>query len=492
MIADIPYVGNVHGPKNEALGVTDILKIFHLLLPEDFYEHVLVETNRYAQQQRELKNDTSDRNPVSKEELMAFIGLNIAMGIVSLPETHDYWSTDPMLCHSWFRLVMGRDRFQQILRYIHLVDNTASVSRTDLHYDKLWKVRPILDVLTKTFEDLYYPHKQLSVDESMIGTKCRLSIIQYMPAKPTKWGIKVWVCSDAHTGYIYRFDIYTGADHSAPKSVHGQAYDVVMNIMSPLLGKGHSVYTDNFYSSPQLFQDLLENSTFATGTVRRNRKNFPKLLDTVSKINRGHSIFAYHDNITVCRWFDNKDVYCISTGLSDSISSVKRIVDKHSMDVSCPEIVVDYNKHMGGVDLADQAICYYSVGRKTLKWWRRIFWRMHDQAITNAFVLYKENFPSTKKLKPQKHFRMQSAAYELRRHPGRPYSAPLSRLSGKHFVYRNTVRKRCVVCAYKRPSLRSKKYNDKKIMTWCPKCQVHLCIGKCFEAYHVRINYKKF
>ncbi len=168
------------------------------------------------------------------------------------------------------------------------------------------------------------------------------------------------------------------------------------------------------------------------------------------------------------------------------------------MDVSCPEIVVDYNKHMGGVDLADQAMCYYSVGRKTLKWWRRIFWRMHDQVITNAFVLYKENSPSTEKLKPQKHFRMQlayaltSAAYELRRHPGRPYSAPLSRLSGKHFVYRNTVRKHCVVCAYKRPSSRSKKYNDKKIMTWCPKCQVHLCIGKCFEAYHVRINYKKF
>ncbi len=89
------------------------------------------------------------------------------------------------------------------------MDNTASVSRTDSHYDKLWKVRPILDVLTKTFEDLYYPHKQLPVDESMIGTKCRLSFIQYMPAKPTKWGIKVWVCSDAHTGYIYRFDIYS-------------------------------------------------------------------------------------------------------------------------------------------------------------------------------------------------------------------------------------------------------------------------------------------
>ena len=143
----------------------------------------------------------------------------------------------------------------------------------------LWKVRPILDVLKKTCQELYYPHKQVSIDESMIGTKCRLSFIQYMPKKPTKWGIKVWVCSDAHTGYVYTFDVYTGADHSSPKSVHGQAYDVVTNLMTLLLGKGHTVYMDNFYSSPKLFQDLLDKSTLSTGTVRRNRKNFPKNLD---------------------------------------------------------------------------------------------------------------------------------------------------------------------------------------------------------------------
>lgn len=70
----------------------------------------------------------------------------------------------------------------------------------------------------------------------------------------------------------------------------------------------------------------------------------------------------------------------MSTRLSDFITSVKRSIDKRSTDVSCPEIVVNYNKNMGGDDLADQAMCYYSVGRKTLKWWRRIFWRMHDQA----------------------------------------------------------------------------------------------------------------
>ena len=42
-------------------------------------------------------------------------------------------------------------------------------------------------------------------------------------------------------------------------------------------------------------------------------------------------------------------------------------------EIDCPLIIPDYNNYMGGVDLADQAMCYYSVGRKTMKWWRRCF-----------------------------------------------------------------------------------------------------------------------
>jgi len=48
------------------------------------------------------------------------------------------------------------------------------------------------------------------VDESMIGFKGRLGFIQYMPKKPTKWGLKAFVLSDACTGYIYNWYLYTG------------------------------------------------------------------------------------------------------------------------------------------------------------------------------------------------------------------------------------------------------------------------------------------
>ena len=112
----------------------------------------------------------------------------------------------------------------------------------------------------------------------------------------------MWVCSDAVNGYIYTFSIYCGAnstDHAHPK---GLAYGVVFKLLEPCLHKGYSVYSDNYYSIPVLFEDLLVAGTTATGTTRTNRKHFPKVLKQVSgerPKERGTTTFAYHNNITV-------------------------------------------------------------------------------------------------------------------------------------------------------------------------------------------------
>ena len=61
---------------------------------------------------------------------MAFIGLNVAMVIISLP------SLD-----------------------IHIVDNISAVPPSDPHYDKLWKICPLLKILGKTAPNLYSFHQ---------------------------------------------------------------------------------------------------------------------------------------------------------------------------------------------------------------------------------------------------------------------------------------------------------------------------------------------
>ena len=48
----------------------------------------------------------------------------------------------------------------------------------------------------------------MSVDEGMVKYKGRLFFKQYMPKKPIKYGIKVWMAADSKTVYISNYDIY--------------------------------------------------------------------------------------------------------------------------------------------------------------------------------------------------------------------------------------------------------------------------------------------
>ena len=45
-----------------------------------------------------------------------------------------------------------------------------------------------MDPLIKNFQSVYQLGKETAVDESMIAYKGRLSFVQYLSNKPTKWG----------------------------------------------------------------------------------------------------------------------------------------------------------------------------------------------------------------------------------------------------------------------------------------------------------------
>jgi hypothetical protein len=86
---------------------------------------IVTKTNLYQQQSQVSKPSPLPWKDVTAEEVMAFIGVVIEMGISNLPEIYDYWSTEPLLCMPWFSSIFSRDRFSQIYRYLHLVDNTT-------------------------------------------------------------------------------------------------------------------------------------------------------------------------------------------------------------------------------------------------------------------------------------------------------------------------------------------------------------------------------
>lgn len=160
-------------------------------------------------------------------------------------------------------------------RYLHLENNEAD--EVD-HSDKLWKVRWYLDFLTRRFQEIYEVDDNVTVDESMMKFKGRLALRQYLPMKPTKWGIKVWVMAESSTGYCANFQVYTGAtkeNGAKKKGEKGLAHRVVMDLAAPYLGTHLSIYMDNFYSGIELFSELSKNRVEACGTIRANRKGLP-------------------------------------------------------------------------------------------------------------------------------------------------------------------------------------------------------------------------
>ena len=65
---------------------------------------------------------------------------------------------------------------------------------------------------------------------------------------------------------------------------------------------------------------------------------------------------------------------------------------QEKVPIPCPTCVVDYNSFVGGVDLTDQYLSYYSLtNRKTVKWWK-LFWRLIDIYILNSFIIYRKIF----------------------------------------------------------------------------------------------------
>ncbi|KAJ8364597.1 hypothetical protein SKAU_G00134280 [Synaphobranchus kaupii] len=75
-------------------------------------------------------------------------------------------------------------------------------------YDHLFRVRPLMESIKYACRAYYHPHQLLSIDERMVPSKTRNGMKQYMKAKHTKWGFKLFVLADPKNGYTCDFNIY--------------------------------------------------------------------------------------------------------------------------------------------------------------------------------------------------------------------------------------------------------------------------------------------
>ncbi|XP_058806429.1 piggyBac transposable element-derived protein 4-like [Phymastichus coffea] len=366
------------------------------------------------------------------------------------------------------------------LSHMHVNDNSKEPEKGDPNYDKLYKVRPLLDELSRTFKESFNLGKHQSVDVSLIKFKGRSIMKQYMSAKPIKRGYKCWTRAD-ESGYVCQFQIYTGKADNTEKQLGTR---VVKDLTRELVDGNHHVYFDNFFTGVEHLSSLKEDKINACGTVRQNRSGLPTNINdkkSKKKMDIGeYEFMTAKTGPTWIKWMDKKPVYFLF----------------NFHDASEVTTINHYNKDMGYLDYADRLISVYKIDRKSKKWWFRIFWHFLDLTISNAYILYRE-----KHIKPTlnlKKFRLnlveQMVGHKIPTAKGRKrkydhsedfrYQKPQVSLEKRrnqaaHMPVSIQSAKRCVYCSIRK---------DQRRIKWkCMTCDVPLCLlqdRNCFQNHH--------
>jgi hypothetical protein len=98
-----------------------------------------------------------------------------------------------------------------------------------------------------------------------------------------------------------------------------------------------------------------------------------------------------HEDETAVVWQDKRVVLLLSTNSDPRTDgSVTRKTGKGNEEIesTCPQAIINYTKHMGGVDVSDQKREYYGVGRSSKKWWKFLSHFVLNVCLVNCFIFY--------------------------------------------------------------------------------------------------------
>ena len=344
------------GPVGNAKDIKNEVDAFTCFIDEDMLKQVVKHTNNRARRDLRANGKNPDEwAPVDLCEIRGIVGLLYLIGVYrSQHESlRSLWSSGPS-GRAIFPASFGRNRFEQ------LVANLRFDSREDRNTDdKFAPFRRMWEQFVENCRKCYVVSAFVTVDEQLIPFRGRCSFKQYMPSKPDKYGMKLFLLCDCLTGYTFNGKPYLGRQGNQ-RNV-GLASDVVKILSSPLHFSGINITTDNWFTSSQLAADLLQKQITLLGTMRKNRREIPCEFATGKRRSVGSSLFGFCDRQTLVSHVPkkNKAVVLLSTLHNDN---------KVDEETGLPEMILDYNVTKAAVDRVDQLCHNYSVQKRTKRW----------------------------------------------------------------------------------------------------------------------------
>ncbi|XP_045080530.1 piggyBac transposable element-derived protein 4-like [Coregonus clupeaformis] len=221
-----------HGPTAYARSrIDDIKSTFDLFLPKPIEDAVLSMTNKEGQRVYGNKWRKMDQM-----DLQAYVGVLILAGVYrsSKEATSSLWHAESG--RTIFRATMTLKMFHKISRVIRFDDKATRENRRAR--DKLAPIRDVWDKWVSLLPLMYDPGTDVTVDERLVPFRGRCPFKQYIPSKPGKYGIKIWVACDARSSYAWNMQVYTGKPAGA-QSEKNQGMRVVLDMTEGLRGENN-------------------------------------------------------------------------------------------------------------------------------------------------------------------------------------------------------------------------------------------------------------
>jgi hypothetical protein len=248
----IPFIGPEPGCIHPYGRLPSLPGLFDKLWLPKLQRRIVRETNRYASKIVDVKAGRTrgglEWSPLGMEEFPAYLSICLLMGLKKLPCTRLYWARyEPLFHCPVISQTLTRDWYEQITRCLHVANAPESTKdHGSSTYDKLHKLRWIIDKVRDRFKAMWSPNQQMTMDESMVMYKGKYCPVwQYMPNKLVQFGIKVWAAADVISKYLWNFEIYCGK-HGNPcdEDMHSDAkleYGELEGNNDHFVEKGHGL-----------------------------------------------------------------------------------------------------------------------------------------------------------------------------------------------------------------------------------------------------------
>jgi hypothetical protein len=92
---------------------------------------------------------------------------------------------------------------------LHVCDLNKQPNKSDPKYDLAYKVSELQQLLEARYKRLFIPGQYLSLDETLVCAFGRIKFKVRIITKSARYGIKLYVITDAVTAFVLKVIIYT-------------------------------------------------------------------------------------------------------------------------------------------------------------------------------------------------------------------------------------------------------------------------------------------